>query len=341
MVLFIPNLIGIEFFWLCNGWGNTLIFLWIGITLVLSGIIRTGAESAKFSKVEILHLRPLSPSFVFEPCRNCSSNIPLQQRPGLRTTLDWYGIGQKICVYLSCLRLLPRSLWTVQKLSHAMVVVLRPPKIVEVGHSDDKRLLYDVFRGLFQAILLILLTVLFGSTYRGTILEPVLFLSSFIGVVVISRTYSVYFCAWMEKTTGCVMIEYGTPAELTAILTVLLAMPGILIHNTTRGTKYAEGNCLTPNPDCTNRVSSIPKPLPRMLRVAIALSCGLLVLGTVLVISSALLIPLNVEFFTFYIPRTGFLLVCICMVFGSLFNKVYCDLEFVDALGKVVGTVIH
>lgn len=173
-------------------------------------------------------------------------------------------------MYLSRLPLLLRSLWTVQKLPHGKVVVLRPPEIVEVDHNDVKRLLYGVFHGLFQAILLIFLTVLFGSTYRGTILEAVNFLSFFMGVVVISRTYSVYFCAWMENTTGCIVIEYGTPAELTAIHAVLLAMPGMLIHNTTRGTKYAEGNCLTLNPDCTNHITSIPKPLPLMLRVAIS-----------------------------------------------------------------------
>lgn len=64
-------------------------------------------------------------------------------------------------------------------------------------------------------------------------------------------------------------------------------------------------------------------------------------LGTVLVIILALLSTINGDWFGFYLPRIGFLLVCVCMIFGSLFNKVYCDLEFVDALGKVVGTVLH
>lgn len=347
LIIFIPFLIGIEIFWLCTYHGNTFVLSWIGITVGLAGIMRTYTESSKFSKVQILHLRPLSPSIVFEPCPNCvssnipllvSSNIPLLQLPIPTTISKWNGIEPWISASHSRLASLPRSLWTTQRLNHPMIMVLRPAKIVDPDQLDVKRLLYSAARGLFQALLLILLTGLFGSTYKSSILESIIFLGSFMTLMVISRTYSLYFCAWMEHATETIQIEYRTPAELTAIHTILVEMPSVFIHNTTSGRRYAGGNCVDPNPDCSNHTSSIAKPLPLFLRLATALFCGMLVFGIAVVLNYVLA---NLEINLLYSGFAGlsYLWIPVCIFVGLVVKKVYSDFEFVDTHGDYLGTV--
>lgn len=339
LIVFIPYLIGIEIFWLCNNEGNMVVLSWIGVTVVSAGIIRTYTESSQFSEVQILHLRPLSPLIVLEPCPNCVSySIPLPQLTTPTVIRNRNGNGRWVPGCLSSLPSVPRFLWAAQKLNHGMIVVLRPAERVDADRPDMQRLLCGVARGLFQALLLIFLTVLFGSTYQSSILESVIFISSFMGVVVISRTYSVYFCAWMEHATETIQLQYGTPAELTAIHSILVALPSVLIHNTTSGRRYAAGNCLDPNPDCTNHTSSIAKPLPLSLRLTTAVFCGTLVFGIAVAINYVL-VGLHVNLLHTGFPGLSYLWIGVCVFVGLVGKKVFTDFECVDTLVDYVGTV--
>lgn len=323
LIYIIPSTVDVQIFWVCDGWSYDVVFWWIGVNAVLAGIIRTGAQSSRFSKVQILQLRPLSRSFVFEPCQNCvSSHVP-------STSRQWYSIGPRISEYLPCIFSLPRRLWTAQKSHHGMVVVLRPSEDVQRDYLNIQHLLLSVCRGLFQAFLLIIMTAIFGSTYRNTVLESTIFLSSFMGLVVLSRTYSVYFCALMEHTTDAVQIEYDTPAELAAIHRVLLGMPTMFIYNTTLGLKYALGNNVAPEPGCTNHTSSLTKKVPQIIVLTTTLVCGLVVSGIMILI--------------YYLyMRDGSLLwlvwwFTIAAVFYFTTRKVYSDFAFLDTFEDVVG----
>lgn len=68
-----------------------------------------------------------------------------------------------------------------------------------------------------------------------------IFVIAFLCVIVVSRTYSIYFCSWMERAVDTLQIEYETPTELDAIRTILVGMPLILVVNTTQRRKYGTG----------------------------------------------------------------------------------------------------
>lgn len=144
-----------------------------------------------------------------------------------------------------------------------MVVVLRPSK--EECPASGKLPLFDIICGYFQALMLIFLTFLFGSTYGGDIIHTGLFVVVFITFVVTSRTYSIYFCWWMEKYLGVTVIEYHTPTELEAIRTILAGMPGVLVQSVTDGYKYSAGYRLDRENDCTNHNLHLTKVAPRAI----------------------------------------------------------------------------
>lgn len=339
LVLYNPTLIEINIIWLCRGVGNYFVVWWIGITVIAAGVVRTYAESSRFSGVEILHLRPLSPSFVFERCENClpaNMNIAIQHltRPtGIR---KWFGIGRRIHEYLRLLPSLRRRLWAAQKSHHGMVIVLRPSEVVDTDKLDTKQLLSGVCRGFFQALLLIFLTVLFGSTYRSNIMLVSIFLTCFITLMVVSRTYSIYFCAWLEAAVDAVQIEYATPAELTAIRTILSGMPCVLIHNTTRKRKYAAGHRLAPERGCSNHTGPFARPLPPGTGLTAAVLAGLAVLAGAMVFVAAMVGPGDPDDYLFRVTGTVFFWLVVGFVVGFVAEKVYDDFAFVETMEESV-----
>lgn len=304
----------------------------MGITVLFGGIIRTIAVSSKFSGVEILHLRPLSPSFVFEPCENCMAvDTPLQQvgrhgavhelyRRNLQTDRQ-DGVWPSTILTLADIVSVSRRLWTAQQSKHGMVVILRPSDVVDSGRFNNQKFLSGVGRGFFQAMLLIFLTVLFGSTYRSNILLASIFLISFITITVISRTYSIYFCAWMELAVDTIQITYDTPAELNAIRNVLSGMPSVLVHNTTRGRKYAGGNRLDRKRDCTNHT---------------VLVSGIAVVVIMYSVYLAWIIPFHgADYFSGF-TGFGFFLALVCSIVGFVVEKLYSDFEFIETHRDIV-----
>lgn len=317
------------------------------ITVLFGGIIHTIAESSRFSGVEIFHLRPLSPSFVIEPCEKCTViDTPLQQvgRPGAvhelyrqnpptdRQNSTWPSTISTLARIVS----VSRRLWAVQQSQHGMVVILRPSDIVDAGRFSNKKLLSGVGRGFFQAVLLIFLTVLFGSTYRSNILLASIFLISFITITVLSRTYSIYFCAWMELAVDTIQITYDTPAELNAIRNVLSGMPSVLVHNTTRGRKYAGGNRLHRKYDCTNDTSPITKPLSSRIGRTTAMYSVISIVGMTLAIYFTWIIPFPGDNYFYGYTGIGFLGALLFCIVGFVVEKLYSDFEFIETHGDIV-----
>lgn len=342
LFLLVPDLIVIDLFWLCKGVGNHLISVWLGITMVLAGVIRTFVESTKYSKVEILHLRPLSRSFIFEPCQNCASTNTFSQRasgpagnpeshnrnirPGFHGSF-WPGIFE----YPARIASFSRRLRIAQQSQHGLVIVLRPSEIIQTNVFDIKRLLSSVSRGFFQAVLLIFLTVLFGSTFQLDLMLATIFLTTFITLTVISRTFSIYFCSWLEHALDTIQIEYATPGELNAIRTILSGMPCVLIHNTTLGCKHAEGNRLDQQHTCSNHAA--PSPTPRWkpkTSTITALLSGMFVIGIMMSLFLTVMLPApSDDHFRQYKGFVFFWLVVLFIV-GLVVEKVYSDIEFVE-----------
>lgn len=99
-------------------------------------------------------------------------------------------------------------------------------------------------------MMLVFLTFLFGSTYNGDLLFTVLFVVVFVTIIVVARTYSIYFCYWMEEALGVTAIEYDNSTELKAIREILVVMPGVLVENMTNDYKYFEGYRLNEKIKC-------------------------------------------------------------------------------------------
>lgn len=329
----IPELIEVNIFWLCAGVGNNLIVWWLGTSVILAGIIRSYAESSRFSKVKILDIHPLSSAF--EPCTNCESTDtpPVPARAALRW---WCEIGLRTSHHFACLPSLYRRLWIAQRSHHGLVVVLRPSEVIDTDKHDTRQLLYGIACGILQAVLLILLTALFGSTYLSSILLSKLSLASFIIVMVASRTYSIYFCFWKENALGTIAIEYGTPEELTAMRKILLEMPSVVINNLTDGCKYAAGSNLAPKPGCHDHTSSIGKPLPAMIGIMTAILSGLVVIGIVVSLFLTSMMPADLYDYTYECMGFVFFFLAVCFVICLVVEKVYSDLEYVETLQERV-----
>lgn len=133
------------------------------------------------------------------------------------------------------------------------------------------------------------MTVLFESTYDTNILVVAIFLGFFITLTALSRTYSIYLCALLERAVDAIQIEYATPHELNAIRTILSGMPSVLTHNTTLGSKHAAGIPLEQH-DCQNNpVLSSPRRKPTTAIIT-ALLAAIVVIGITILLLLTVLI---------------------------------------------------
>lgn len=136
---------------------------------------------------------------------------------------------------ISLLRLVFKGLFA----QHSMVVIIQPSQVARPANFI--RLAFRIFRGYVQAVLLIASTFLLGTTYDGDTFVSTIFISVSLTLVVISRTYSIYFCQWLEHALDASVIEYDTLTEFRAIQTTIAAMPGVIAKSVTKGYVYSEG----------------------------------------------------------------------------------------------------
>jgi hypothetical protein len=120
-----------------------------------------------------------------------------------------------------------------------MVVVVRYPIDSEVFFRNHP--LSTIFFGYTQAVTLIFLTFLFGSSWNGPLFYTIAFVFGFLSVITGSRALSLLLCRWMEINLDMVVIECEDEKEKLEIRKILLSMPGVLIESTTGSYKYAGG----------------------------------------------------------------------------------------------------
>lgn len=325
----IPNLNRMSLFWMCVDDSQYFLVMWMFLMAVITGLIRTFAESSTNSNTEILHIRPLPPSFQFEPCDKCSSaNIQSPHRVTAPITDFQPRNESTIYRYLMLDAPLASRLRYVQYLRHGMVVVLRPSELVD-GQLSTTRFLHRVLIGFLQALILIFLTVLFASTYDGDILVVASFVVAFLAVTVISRTYSIYFCSWMERALDTIQIEYDTPAELRAIRTIIAGMPSVSVHNVTKKRIYFAGNRMDHSRDCENHTHHCTTHRQGGYRYFIILSCGILLTTIMFSIYTAALGPVYIERYMVGYVTWTYNILQIVMANGLIAGKLLSDFDFI------------
>lgn len=346
ILLVAPFIISLDVFWMCWELNDFLMISWIGGTAFIGGIIRTGVESSRISKVEILHLQPLSSSCVFESCDVCASVTirsphratgPIVIPGGQHWQQPPTGIYQAVSPtpkpfrYSVLAAMIFRRVWAAQSVVHGMVVVLRHSEAADRPAVNTRYILYRVFGGLLQVLLLLLMTILLGSTYKGDIILATIFLAFFLSITIISRTYSIHFCSWMERALDTVQIEYDTPEQLHAIRTILSGMPSVAVRNVTTGNNYGAGISLDHKTDCMNDASRITNHRTRIIRNSAILLSGSIVGGIILAIVW-LFVPSfrsarGIVNLVYWVVESVFI---VCFVI----EKVYSDFEFIETHGE-------
>lgn len=191
------------------------------------------------------------------------------------------------------------------------------------------QILCAVVSGYIQAGLLVAMTVFFGSTYRGTIRLSVVFVSFFATLVVISRTYSIYFCKWMESSLDATVIEYDTLTELKAIQSAIAVMPGVLVRSLIDGYVYSEGKRLDRyNPCVVHNSANEPSVDPRPIGFLVGLLAGTGLSVAVLMLLS----KFSVSSFTKNKNLLGPSGICLSILLGLfLYHKIYSNFELINS----------
>ncbi|KAL0631156.1 hypothetical protein Q9L58_009989 [Maublancomyces gigas] len=233
--------------------------------------------------------------------------------------------------YISGVIPLLKSFIIVQNTRRAMVVILRPSTDTAGAPVETSTILFGLFRGFIQALLLVVLTAVFGSTFNNTIFEAIGFIMFFLAGILASRVHSIYYCMRMERLLKTTVIEYRTPTELTAIKAILAGMPLVVVDNITDGSTYYDGYRVDRNPNCATHPPTTVKTDPRTFarHVSLVTLVGLYIsLGLFL-------------FFFFYVDppselsgaamcRLRFLAVIWLFAGFGFVSKINADFDFID-----------
>lgn len=296
IVVVVPEIIQVHIIWLSSERFDTysLILFWVA-TMFIAGCIGTFAESSLFLHHEILHLSPWTPNTSSKRCDGCSLSSTLPPTrvhgPGTRCISNlkshlgiyWFSIWARPRVqqYISGVIPLLKSFIIVQNTRSAMVVILRPSTDTDGAAVETSTILFGLLRGFTQALLLVVLTAVFGSTFNNTIFESIGFIMCFLAGVLASRVHSIYCCMRMERLLKTTVIEYRTPTELTAIKAILAGMPLVVADNITDGSTYFEGYRLDRNPNCATHPPTTVKTDPRTFARHVSLVALVSTLGQI------------------------------------------------------------
>ena len=114
-----------------------------------------------------------------------------------------------------------------------------PYVVIRLAHEFEALTpVRDMFRGLGHALMLLLLTVMFGSVWVQRLFFSFLFVIVFVILVFVSRTFSIWASERLQKGTGLQIIECESIAEMGDAELKLLTIRNILITNTTMGHRY-------------------------------------------------------------------------------------------------------
>lgn len=350
IIVVVPEVIRVQLLWMCSSTMDidsySLIVLWAAAMLI-AGCIGTFVKSSLFHHDEILHLSPWTPNTSSKRCDDCSlsATLPPTRVHGPATRcisnlkshfrMYWFSIWARPRVqeYISAVIPLLKSFIVVQNTRRAMVVILRPSTDTDGAPVETSAILFRLLAGFIQALLLIAITAVFGSTFNNGIIETIGFIMFFLAGILASRVHSIYYCMRMERLLKTTVIEYRTLTELTAIKAILAGMPSVVVDNITDGSTYYEGYRLDRNPNCANHPPTTAKTDPRTFarHVSLVTLAGFHIVPGLIV----LYFSLNPDEFTWFrnmvvLCRLSFLtLLWIFAEFG-LMSKINADFDFID-----------
>lgn len=276
LIVVVPEIIQIRLLWMCDMGIYVLILFW-GITMFFVGCIGTFAKSSLFLDDEILHLSPWTPNTSSKRCDACSlsATLPPTRVHGTGSRwisnvkshlgVYWFSIWARPMArqYISGVAPLLKSFIIVQNTRRAMVIILRQSTDTGGDPVETSTILFGILRGFTHALMLIVLTAVFGSTFGNGIMETIAFIMVFLAGILASRAHSIYYCMRMERLLGAIVIEYRTGLELTAMKAILAGMPLVVVDNVTDGSTYYEGYRLDRNPKCATHPPTAVKTDPR------------------------------------------------------------------------------
>lgn len=359
IVMVVPEIMQAHLLWVCAGTMGTyiLILFWAGI-MFIAGCIGTFAKSSLFFHDEILHLSPWTPNTSSKRCDDCSlsATLPPTRVHGpvtrcisnLKSHLEiyWFSIWArpKAQQYISGVIPLLKSFVIVQNTRRAMVVILRPSTDSDGAPVEIATILFGLLRGFTQALLLIALTAVFGSTFHNGIIESIGFIMFFLAGILASRVHSIYYCMRMERLLQTTIIEYRTPTELTAIKAILAGMPSVVVDNITDGSTYYEGYRLDRNPNCATHPPTTVKTDPRTFARHVSL---VTLVGFHLPLG---LLTYCILFTTVPLPRISdvagacrwiFLTLLLVLAGFGFVSKINADFDFIDIHQNGVLTTVE
>lgn len=351
LLVFVTSIEDLDLVWQCPGEITWNISLWLGGICILAGTIRPLWDSSFLNPREILHLRSIPSSIHAATCKNCSVNAipPLGQGSGFLSRLRTFFRNEHSRFQLSkYIHLTTHRIFTTltiigevssvrhffhytrmafknQVTQHPMVVIIERSE-AESPTTPMKPLL-RIIQSYLQALILIGLTFLFGSAYGLDLLYSLLFVLSFFTLVVVSRTYSIYLCQWLEIALDATVINYDTPAEFQAIRTIITGMPNVLVKSINAGYTYSGGYRLDRNNNCLCQLSqgqSIGNP--RTIGSILGLVTGATV-GCGLIILCDFIRPTE---FDYYQNALTFAMAFGVIIALYLYSKIDSDFHFID-----------
>jgi len=194
---------------------------------------------------------------------------------------------------------------------HPVIVVIRiKPEI-----SSRSQQLRAMIGEYLKAVQLILLTLLFGSVWGGSLFLTAAFVTVFFTIIFLGRIYSIWIYIWLQEAALLTVIECDSQNEMREMATILSTMPKVSVESKTDSYRYCDGYAICPGTEQCNVRHSAKKVLQcagvaaAVTIIQMSIVWGLMPIGILLI---------GIDFAT-YSGSTFFSFVAIYPIFYLLF----------------------
>ncbi|KAF8244637.1 hypothetical protein K440DRAFT_635860 [Wilcoxina mikolae CBS 423.85] len=245
LVGLLPRIVTLNIIWVCPNSPTTVLANWLSVAGFLSSLSNLFWNSTFRRPQMVFHLT-WNPNFPMVEMQSLDGETYPHEysQPTLgRSLLD----AMDLSMYFWAIRRYlnrgqkqdgPTTAQFRKSPSPLMVVVRIADDIV---HSSVNPLIRVVF-GTSQAIMLVLLTFIFGSMYPLRLLHASLFVVAFTCTVSFSRGLSIWASGQLQKGTGLTILECKTMKEMDSVYKRLLSLKNVVVENQTDGILYFGGH---------------------------------------------------------------------------------------------------
>lgn len=101
--------------------------------------------------------------------------------------------------------------------------------------DTDGQLVDQFLGGAFQVVMLVALTVLFGTMYGEKLFGALIFVLIFIGTILFARAFCIFASIELQKATNLTIVECDNLEEMSETEQQILEVPDIMVKNKIRG----------------------------------------------------------------------------------------------------------